>query len=143
MFADSVQAPEPAHHGIFSTAYNYAASGCAAVVNFIGTMILMNEVSEPGFGNMIHRGRVTVAFAKSMGDAEPDSILGKTGVERRQALQAHFRGMMKCAGLRDDQIIADSENPDQAILINPTNNALQVAKYEASVARLSPAPWSL
>jgi hypothetical protein len=138
MFADQAQTLEPNNGGVLSTIYNYIASGADA----IGAAILMDGVSPPGFETDIQHDRVTIEFAKTMGHAEPDEIVGLTGDVRSAAQLRMFRGMMRAAGLSDDQVVP-GETPDQAVLIRPTNNALRVAKYDINVGRMSPPQWTL
>ena len=137
MFADSVQTPEPVKHGIVSAAYNYLASGVNAVTEGIGSMILMDGVNPPGFEEEIQPGRVKVEFTQHASGGDPDGLIGLTGKERSAAQLRMLRSMMVAGGLREDQVV-EGETPYEAVLVDPTHNALRLAKYQSYVAGMTP-----
>lgn len=137
MFADSVQAPEPVKHGIVSAAYNYLASGVNAVTEGIGSMILMDGVNPPGFEEEIQPGRIKIEFTQNASGGDPDGLTGLSGKERSAVQLRMLRSMMVAGGLRPEQV-EEGETPFEAVLVDPTNNALRLAKYQSFVASMKP-----
>ncbi len=84
-------------------AYNRVASGCAAVVDSIGTMMLMDGVNPPGFEEEIQPGRVKVEFTRHASGGDPDGLMGLTGQERSATQLRMLRSMMVAGGLREDR----------------------------------------